>query len=871
MISIGGQTYTSYRGVVIEGSDRVFQGTIDGLVNTAPGQTMSLDGDGYIIDTVSWQAGNPALTKVKGYKQRNDEQVIQNILLNLGQQVARWVRDDPLIARLNALAGAGGYAGLIRADIGDAKDLQAIARILRQNLFDLHYRTVGNPVLIPVWATEGSVVPVAPAGNPEYRLLGSLASDITPADFENQTLADAKRAAQALVRLTQEILAQRFQHTVDFLRAVTAGVMSHFDDIPDARPAGGYPLVRYLTTWIRMATGFEQAIAVNDYAILQQIIRYGWDLLPALIRLLRQYSPYLGQNYANAVNAVVYDTLLNRTLTTRIRALLRQYGLIQRIRFSQTARQPAFDKTAFRTLYNAVVTSNDQYRQIGLDLGVLLNTATATAVTVSGSKTAARYLDENNEEQYFPQVNAGGVNVRILSGLQPDLETAQIRVLQADALARAGAGLVTLEPLDRNSPARQFSRVEADLGLPNGVRHYRVNASRLDLNGASRRLTLECSALATGQPQTLPATTHFSPPRVAPLRFTATRDGAQILGQRSGLAAGNHTTRLRVRAYAERGEVRLAARQRDDPSTEVDDKKTATEDYLYVYRGNNWPAAVQISMGRGAGYEASLRALFRTRMGSLLGQVAFDRAEYNTDAVGYSIIRHGSVDYLVAIVRWTCSGVANVSGAPHLSDKFDGIFFSRAPLTGNDYAIGAWATTALLPANEDVRSYPVAFSDQDPGASEFHNVPQVVDVEDAGGGITRIKVVVPPYAPLYPVAYNILWDGSASQAVYTPVADLARTTIPDAEALIASDWNSSLPTWNFSLQTLMQLQSDGVLAANDLSAPLQVPLGTAGIQNATAWWKPPDAGDRRKIVDLRNQVWTLDVVAPSVSAPIATR
>ena len=353
-------------------------------------------------------------------------------------------------------------------------------------------------------------------------------------------------------------------------------------------------------------------------------------------------------------------------------------------------------------------------------------------------------------------------------------------------------------------------------------------------------------------------------------RFTATRDGAQILGQRSGLAAGNHTTRLRVRAYAERGEVRLAARQRDDPSTEVDDKKTATEDYLYVYRGNNWPAAVQISMGRGAGYEASLRALFRTRMGALLGQVAFDRTEYNTDAVGYSIIRHGSVDYLVAIVRWTCSGVANVSGAPHLSDKFDGIFFSRAPLTGNDYAIGAWATTALLPANEDVRSYPVAFSDQNPGASEFHNVPQVVDVQDIVG-IANIKVVVPPYAPLYPVAYTILWDGSASQAVYTPVVDLAGEMIQDAEALIARDWFSSFPTWNFNDQTLLQLKADGTIVANNLGTPFLLPIGTAAIQNAMAWWKPPDAGDRRKIVDLRNQVWTLDVVAPSVSAPIATR
>ena len=70
MISINGQTYTSYRGVVIEGSDRVFQGTIDGLVNTAPGQTMSLDGDGYTIDTVSWQAGSVPATKVKGYKSR---------------------------------------------------------------------------------------------------------------------------------------------------------------------------------------------------------------------------------------------------------------------------------------------------------------------------------------------------------------------------------------------------------------------------------------------------------------------------------------------------------------------------------------------------------------------------------------------------------------------------------------------------------------------------------------------------------------------------------------------------------------------------------------------------------------------------------
>ena len=869
MISINGQTYTSYRGVVIEGSDRVFQGAIDGLVNTAPGQTMSLDGDGYTIDTVSWQAGSVPATKVKGYKRGDAEQTTQSILLNLDSQISSWASSDPLIARLDALAGAGGYAGIIRSDIGDARDLPAIARILRRNLFDLNYPSSGGPpLLIPIWATEGSLVPVVPVGNPEYRLQGSLESAISRSDFSNQTLADAKRAAQALVTLAQEILAQRFQHTVDFLRAVTSGVMSHFDDIPDARPSGGYPLVQYLTTWIRMATGFEQAIAVNDYAILQQIIRYQWDLMPALLILLRQYGPYLGPAYANAMSAVAYDTAINRTLTARIATLLRQYGLIQRIRYAQTARQPAFDKTAFRTQYNAIVTANDQYRQVGLLLGVLLNTATATAVPVSASKTAARYLDENNEENYFPQVSAGDANVRILSGLQPNLETAQIRVLQADALAQANAGLVTLEPVDRNSAARQFSLVEADLGLPNGVRRYRVNASRLDLNGASRRLTLECSALPTAQREALPETTHFSPPRITPLRFTATRDGTQILGQRSGTAPGNHTTQLRVQAYAERGEVRLAARRRDDASTEVDNKRTATEDYLYVYRGNNWPAAVQIDTGRGATYDAAIEALFQTRTGAASAAVTVN---YNTDAAGYSIVQHGGTDYLVAIVRWQCRGVPGVLSAPLLADKFDGIFFSRAPLTGEDYAIGAWATTALLPANADVRSYPILLSDHLSDSSEFHNMPQVVDVQDAGGGITTIRVVVPPYASLFPVAYDIHWSGGASQAVYTPVVDLAGATIPDAEALIARDWFSSFPTWNFNDRTLLQLKADGVIVANDLNAPFLLPIGTAAIQNATAWWEPPNAGNRRKIVDLRNRVWTLDLAAPSVAAPITTR
>ena len=178
MIIVAGKTYESYEAVITQDTDDVLQGQIDGMLDIAPGEVLTLDGAAYFVDSISWLP-DPAQTKIRAVRTQDESTIVSRIIADLPAQVTRWAGLDTFIARLVAIAGGGdGYAQLIAADIGDAKDLPTIRRVLRENLFDIRYHAAGaRPTLIPDLAHGGRRCSGCRCRqSPEYRRNGRLTS-----------------------------------------------------------------------------------------------------------------------------------------------------------------------------------------------------------------------------------------------------------------------------------------------------------------------------------------------------------------------------------------------------------------------------------------------------------------------------------------------------------------------------------------------------------------------------------------------------------------------------------------------------------------------------------------------------------------------
>ena len=264
--------------------------------------------------------------------------------------------------------------------------------------------------------------------------------------------------------------------------------------------------------------------------------------------------------------------------------------------------------------------------------------------------------------------------------------------MQANLRRQMDAGEATLEPDTGATTARQFSRVTADLGLPNQAKDWRVERAIISRDGAIDRVRLDCSQLP-GISAPTAAVPEFGHVGLHLRRAIATQTERTLGAGRQSLTIIDD---MRCRAYAEIGDARLAVRADTPAPRIVGMQATPTRDILMVYRGaSDEPVNIFTDSRRQPTYAAAVVAAQY-----LTGGAAHD---FNGSAAGFAILTAGANHYLAAAV----AGQVRAAAA-----NYDTIFLSLAPLDARTFAIGAW-TTVALPAS----SIPIANGRRNPATT----------------------------------------------------------------------------------------------------------------------------------------------------------
>lgn len=851
MIIVAGKTYESYEAVVTQDTDDVLQGQIDGMLDIAPGEVLTLDGAAYFVDSIAWLP-DPAQTKIRAVRAQDESTIVSRIIADLPAQVTRWAGLDTFVARLVAIAGGGdGYAQLIAADIGDAKDLPTIRRVLRENLFDIRYHAAGaRPTLIPIWRTVGAAVPVTVAGSPEYRRNGRLTSDIPTNALAAAQVEDAKAAAQSVANALADVLRRKEVIARDIANQLITSTFQNALRAFGNRPSGGYTAGDLANIQIVSDT-LGAALALNDWAAAQDLLLDDWLLIYQLRSLLNQYDTALGAQYIAARNALtIYGSSGNIVTTLAIDALGVWYGATKQ---ALAANNITLTPTATSAIISALVTA---YAQLGADITTLTNITTAIAsvpIAATPAQTAARYLDDAGGELTFPPGLAAATNVRFVKDIQPDRFTAVIRVMQADMRARMNAGRVSLQPIGGATTAGQYGLITADLGLPNAVTQYRVESVRQQRRGSQADITLDCAALPSTIAPPAGQVTEFGRVSIIPRSVTAEKTG-QRLGQRADLVSGGQPTQftrdLTVRAYAVWGMNQLAVRQEQTDDYALTSVSQRTQDYVYVYAGDDHPAHVYLADNtRGGTYGAAA-----TTAGYTAGNAT---VRYNERAVGYALIRRGDK-------YWLCAAIAGWAQSGNPLRLYDTLYVSLLELDpANNWAMpnpNVWQTFAIPTTNigRHFRHWPA-------GANTTTGIAPVIWQTD----VDHLRAWALPYTNQYPVGYNI--DLGATGI--TDIEELNARTIFNSQSISANAYIGDdrwSPEWPMisDVGDIFALAPDGMLHARDL-LPRFADIGQTGISGATALGHGHVSGFHA--IDAQHRVWTIRTRTSQVTAPIIIR
>ena len=877
-ITIAGQTYDSYQGQITQSSDVVMQAEVDGLLDILPDSAALLDGVSYRVDKVIWKPGIPERTRIAARLDIDSHRIASRILSSLDALVAQWITGDPVIARLESLSG--GYAALIRNDIGDRTALPDVQRALRRNLFDIRY-AAGVPLLLPLWRTTPGkpAVAVIPVGNPEYRRNGSLTAPAVGADeIEAAQQADAKEVAQSIAdRLSGIVngLIMAMQAFSDYIqtevlpRMITYTTASGVNrSFPQTRPATGYTaddLTEILNIWQRINTAF----GLGNYALVNASILRRSNLIVELASLLAQYVPYLGTGYANSLAGLGIANFQRQALLNALDIFGTAYWNLANVadQFRTDANGPSFIVANVRTAHTGINQAITAASAAAAALRTLTANIASVTPAVSSSKIAARYLDANNNESVFPRINPGDTRVVILPDLQPSQALAAVRVQQAERLRDANAGSVQLE-LPQDAPRiEQYDGVIADLGLPNGVRNYRVAGARVRLDGVQRKVTLDCRALPAEQAPAPPSVTEFGPLVTTPHRWTAEQTGGPLI--QPPLVYSIAITRdLTPRAYIElpNGDILVARRgrgaawSRNDAAIDTDD-----DDYVYVYGpGQAFPKSILHSAGRKRA-TASIRTLI---LRAITARVEFVLptdlltyiSQYNQAAAAYSFTR--TPDGALALV--SMFRFSTIDGLGIFTRNIEGVVCAYAPITTSPaYSIGAWSTPVVAyPAASNRRAFATPQSpNANVGNPQWHNIPQILPAP--AGAPYNFRVIVPPYSDVRPIVYNLNWTPGAASA----------TMDYEPDCVMDTAWRSNWPTWFVDDDTIACLLPSGTIAMQPKYYPYLVSAGSVPIPEGLTTWQWANAASpfARRIVDKQNRVWTLGEQQASATASIRIR
>ena len=814
MIVIAGTTHESYTAEITQGSDAVFSASLDGLIDAAPGAIVSLDGDAYQLTDLTWHPGPAPQTRIRAVRARDTAAIIAFLRQALPSLAFVW-RSDPVIARLEEMA-PDGYGAFILNDIGDAADLPQIARILRQNLFDLYFtgQTATPVTLVPIWHTIGAAIDLAPAQPVSFRRRHELGGGISQADLTASARADAAAAAIA-VGVNIQFLLQRAIDAVNAVATAWSNVA-----LPSTNPG-----------WRQVAIGLAGAIQAGG-AVFGELVNDAYDSAIAdLIRLAAQYDAYL----PGAVTARRGMSGVAAAMVSMGAAARGAHGALAGAMEGQHYGARAYRASDFRgeraSLRNASALGAAAHAAVAVYVAAAGSQITAAGATTSASAFRAQYTDDSGA--VFPFPLRAAPDAQELPDIYPDRYTAIIRVTQANLRRQMSAGEVTLEPDTGATTARQFSRVNADLGLPNGAKAWRVERAIISRHGAIDRVRLDCSQLP-GIAAPTAAVPEFGPVDLRLRRAVATQLPHTLGEGRQSLV---NIPDMRCRAYAEIGNARLAVRADTPARRIVGMQATPTRDILLIYRGaSDEPVNIFVDANRQPTYAAAVVAAQY-----LTGGAAHD---FNASAAGFAILTAGANHYLAAAVAGQVRAAAS---------NYDTIFLSLAPLTPGTFAIGAWTTVALPASN-----IPVAERAAQPSHHDRAYSPVIV--HDGGANI-RI------YARS--TTFRIGGRGIVHiyQATISPQAILraaARNSVPSADDTVyRSDWTNRWPGAIAGGQTYF--------AGGQLRPRQGVGFGHLGAAVPSARALYAVSPTELRAVDGQHRVWKIELVPASATAPITIR
>ena len=864
MIVIGSTTYTSYRALLTLATDAVFEGELDGLVDVAPGDRLTLDGDPYEVTDLVWQPGAEPQTRVRAQRYRGQFSVVTKLLANIQSEVTRWAAADALLGRLVAIAGgAAAYADLILADIGDARRLPDVVDVLARNGFNVVYTTGADPTLLPVWRTVGATVALTVEhDNIAYQRKQRLGSRLPGNALAVSATEDAKAAAQSVAdemsRRLQAVhdvglTASRILSTADIRAALTA--------LPAARPATGYTAAQL--AHVRTAyTGFAAALAVNDYAPVEIGLGNIWVVIASLYTLLSEYDTHLGAGYVSRRQALDVNATSNIQVAQTFGAMgIYAMNLLNVAEGTNDTVNGADGLALIAELLRAVGSLNADISK----LDALTDAIASTPVAAVVAPYAARYVDDTGAEFTFPPGLAGRADVRFLPDIYPDRFTAVVRVMQADAIAQMDAGAVTLTPTHGETTATQYSKVSVDLGLPSGVTTYRVQDAKIRRNGNDREVSLNCAALPEAALAAPPgAVTEYARVRVIEYAVTAEQTEHRLAQWIDRAAPGAvYTDDLRVRAYAEIAGKRLAVRRGAAVnSVELNANSGAlpTEDYLYVYGADNFPERVGRTTGRQGSYGAAIVTAGYTPAGG--GWTSFHAPQ----AAGYCVARTGAKNWLIAVAPGAVTSAA---------ESYDSVFVSVLELDAN-FAIGsaAWQTLGILPAAVSRRK--AAFDAT--GLATVGNLPTVAFFANHLFFYTSGAVWGSPigfFCTLTDAGIGAIAELAISYPLTTTAAPPAQLN-PQALDRLDERWDDG---WVIGIRGYQ---------AGFISQPMLTPdgkvwgrfgqsrfteLGQTSLAGAAATTQryPGQVNADQIVVDQSNRVWRLNFRLGSATAPIVTR
>ena len=853
-VKLAGADYTAYKIRRADDLNQTISCTLQGLVAAPIGAALSFDGVAYEVSQAAYDISEQTTT-INAYRSFDKAAVARALRSGLRGAVAALAASDPRMGGLTSLAGgADKYADQALVAMKESPSLDRVRSVLEDYLLDWYLDDTGAAQVIPLWATLGTAQAVSPEGRAILTIKSNPEQSVSTEAAGAATLDSARAAANA-VSEQFAILMKRAQATADYLNTHlnSASLRLALGNLPQTTyTAADANQQRNLQTAI---DNFAEAFANDDYALLDYLPAGSDTLWDAYITLLGTYSPYLGADYAAAVDK----------LPDAASSIFHVFTTASRLGTSLLGALNVRDG-------NASVSADIQLTFVEQTGGFArqASTALAAAIPALESLTAniadtpipavdlpiAAYYAVAGEQRVMPPGGDVRPRVTILDGLYPDLAQATLAVQRATLKQAYQAAEARFSV---NGAAERFGRATVDLGAPGVGSNWRVRSVVTSREGPLTTSELQCYALPEDN-TSVPGVTVFGPPVV-------TLEGVEVAKQDPNLAASGwrlasrvlppaiSTEDLTVRAFYDipgRTDViaiRRGAMDADELSSGTASLGSADYVYVYVLLNNRWELRTSVSTARAAQVVPALAA------------AGWDtsNAFRNPQAASYAVIRTASGLRLVAATRAVCG-----YGTP--AEYWDVPVVSVAPLTRlpatSGYQIGAWQSVAAA------RSV----------STHQFNLPSAVLPLQA-------LPVVPMSAPGGALEARIWLDGhdgaaqcweltlTAQGAPQLAVASLLRASaIPDR--LLPSDpgdgpvIGAGPMAYRQADSGLYQLLPNGILRRRLSTPPFFRGIAVLQIANATCLW---DDGVGLTAVDSANRIWNLRFTPPTVTASIETR